>query len=33
MRPYEGTVLQTSLDDEEEQALRDALKKSAAKSS
>jgi uncharacterized membrane protein len=30
MRPYEGTVLQTSLDDDEEQALRDALKKSGA---
>jgi uncharacterized membrane protein len=26
MRQYEGTVLQTSLDDEEEQALRDSLK-------
>ena len=33
MRPYEGTVLQTSLDDDEEQALRDALKKSAGQSS
>jgi len=30
MRPYEGTVLQTSLDEDEEQALRDALKKSGA---
>jgi uncharacterized membrane protein len=26
MRPYEGTVVQTTLDDEEEQALRDSLK-------
>jgi len=33
MRKYEGTVLQTSLDDEEEKALRNALKKSAAKPS
>src|SRR6476619_3569235 len=33
MRKYEGTVLQTSLDDEEAQALRNALKKSAAKPS
>ncbi len=32
MRKYEGTVLQTSLDEDEEQALRDALRKSAAKS-
>jgi uncharacterized membrane protein len=32
MRPYEGTVLQTSLDEEEEQALRNALKKSGAAS-
>ena len=26
MRPYEGTVVQTTLDDDEEQALRDSLK-------
>ncbi len=26
MRPFEGTVVQTTLDDEEEQALRDSLK-------
>jgi uncharacterized membrane protein len=33
MRKYEGTVLQTSLDEEEEEALRNALKKNAAKPS